>query len=194
MTTRAEREARDGLNRQHQDVLNAMLSEPANNVCADCRVKGASGHGGPLVAHTSTYLCAPPSRSTLAARRARPLDPRWASWNLGIFMCIECSGVHRSVGTHISRVKSVNLDTWTTEQIEVHACKLTPRGMTRRGWPMLTRALLAELCACGRRPPSQNMLRWGNERANWYWEANMPPGAWQKMYVRHGAPCTHAPG
>ena len=45
-------------------------------------------------------------------------DPRWASWNLGIFICIRCSGVHRSMGTHISRVKSVDLDTWTDEQLQ----------------------------------------------------------------------------
>lgn len=44
--------------------------------------------------------------------------PRWASWNLGCFMCIRCSGIHRSMGTHISRVKSVDLDAWTDEQVE----------------------------------------------------------------------------
>ncbi|OBZ81908.1 hypothetical protein A0J61_10044 [Choanephora cucurbitarum] len=48
----------------------------------------------------------------------RKKDPRWASWNLGIFVCIRCSGIHRSLGTHISKVKSVDLDTWTPEQIE----------------------------------------------------------------------------
>ncbi|ORY34148.1 Arf GTPase activating protein [Neocallimastix californiae] len=63
-------------------------------------------------------------------------DPRWASWNLGIFICIRCSGVHRSMGTHISKVKSVDLDTWTPDQIE-------------------------------------NMKKWGNYKANLYWEANM---------------------
>ncbi|KAL0081252.1 hypothetical protein J3Q64DRAFT_1681370 [Phycomyces blakesleeanus] len=63
-------------------------------------------------------------------------DPRWASWNLGIFVCIRCSGVHRSMGTHISKVKSVDLDTWIPEQIE-------------------------------------SMIKWGNERANVYWEANL---------------------
>lgn len=45
-------------------------------------------------------------------------DTRWASWNIGCFLCIRCSGVHRSMGTHISRVKSIDLDMWTTEQME----------------------------------------------------------------------------
>ncbi|XP_033736924.1 stromal membrane-associated protein 1-like isoform X2 [Pecten maximus] len=43
--------------------------------------------------------------------------PRWASWNLGIFLCIRCAGIHRNLGVHISKVKSVNLDAWTTEQV-----------------------------------------------------------------------------
>ncbi|UJR27858.1 hypothetical protein I4U23_009123 [Adineta vaga] len=44
-------------------------------------------------------------------------SPRWASWNLGIFICIRCAGFHRNLGVHISKVKSVNLDSWTAEQI-----------------------------------------------------------------------------
>ncbi|XP_020623436.1 stromal membrane-associated protein 1-like isoform X4 [Orbicella faveolata] len=44
--------------------------------------------------------------------------PRWASWNLGVFLCIRCAGIHRNLGVHISRVKSVNLDSWTPEQME----------------------------------------------------------------------------
>jgi len=43
--------------------------------------------------------------------------PRWASWNLGIFVCIRCSGIHRSLGVHISKVKGVSLDKWTPTQI-----------------------------------------------------------------------------
>ncbi|QSZ36297.1 hypothetical protein DSL72_007423 [Monilinia vaccinii-corymbosi] len=69
----------------------------------------------------------------------RNKHPRWASWNLGVFMCIRCSGIHRGMGTHISRVKSVDLDSWTDEQV-------------------------------------QSVLKWGNARANKYWEAKLAPG------------------
>ncbi|KAL4955290.1 hypothetical protein BDW69DRAFT_121585 [Aspergillus filifer] len=69
----------------------------------------------------------------------RNKHPRWASWNLGIFVCIRCSGIHRGMGTHISRVKSVDLDAWTDEQLA-------------------------------------SVVRWGNARANKYWESKLAPG------------------
>ncbi|CAL1381260.1 unnamed protein product [Linum trigynum] len=37
-------------------------------------------------------------------------DPDWASLNLGILLCIECSGVHRNLGVHISKVRSLTFD------------------------------------------------------------------------------------
>ncbi|KAI3467955.1 hypothetical protein Pfo_024618 [Paulownia fortunei] len=37
-------------------------------------------------------------------------EPDWASLNLAILMCIECSGIHRNLGVHISKVRSVTLD------------------------------------------------------------------------------------
>jgi len=42
----------------------------------------------------------------------------WASTNLGVFMCIRCSSVHRAMGTHISKVKSATLDIWKMEMVE----------------------------------------------------------------------------
>ncbi|KAJ7652124.1 hypothetical protein DFH06DRAFT_1094363 [Mycena polygramma] len=61
-----------------------------------------------LVKRPENKLCADCKRN----------DPRWASWNLGVFLCIRCSGIHRGMGTHISKVKSVDLDTWTPEQMQ----------------------------------------------------------------------------
>ncbi|KAF1866499.1 hypothetical protein Lal_00017882 [Lupinus albus] len=59
--------------------------------------------------------------------------PRWASVNLGIFICMQCSGIHRSLG-----VRSATLDTWLPDQVAF----------------------------------IQSM---GNEKANSYWEAELPP-------------------
>eukprot|EP01084_Bolivina_argentea_P111852 199508_1 len=36
----------------------------------------------------------------------------WASTNLGVFLCLRCSGIHRGLGVHISFVKSASLDDW----------------------------------------------------------------------------------
>lgn len=64
----------------------ALRQNPSNLECADCRSK----------------------------------DPEWCSINLGILLCIgkllliiECSGIHRSLGTHISKIRSLKLDTFS---------------------------------------------------------------------------------
>ncbi|XP_018083370.1 arf-GAP with coiled-coil, ANK repeat and PH domain-containing protein 3 isoform X3 [Xenopus laevis] len=50
-------------------------------------------------------------------------DPRWASINLGITLCIECSGIHRSLGVHFSKVRSLTLDSWEPELLKL-MCEL----------------------------------------------------------------------
>ncbi|CAM9882221.1 unnamed protein product [Ectocarpus sp. 12 AP-2014] len=46
-------------------------------------------------------------------------EPDWSSINLGVMMCIECSGIHRSMGVHVSKVRSLTLDRWTTPLVEL---------------------------------------------------------------------------
>lgn len=74
-------------------MLRKIADQPGNQFCADCKrpIKGENSQ-------------------------------RWATINLQghpmvMFLCIRCAGVHRSLGTHISKVRSPDLDHWTDEMI-----------------------------------------------------------------------------
>jgi len=47
----------------------------------------------------------------------RAPNPDWVSTTFGVFICYKCSGIHRSFGMHIARVKSTKLDTWSLKQL-----------------------------------------------------------------------------
>lgn len=97
--------------------------------------KAAAANNEKNLAILKQLLRETPNRTCADCKTSQ--HPRWASWSLGCFICIRCSGIHRGMGTHISKVKSVDLDTWKDDEVE-------------------------------------NMIRWGNEKSNQFWEAKLP--------------------
>uniref|UniRef100_A0A667Z5F9 ArfGAP with GTPase domain, ankyrin repeat and PH domain 2 n=1 Tax=Myripristis murdjan TaxID=586833 RepID=A0A667Z5F9_9TELE len=81
-------------------------------------------------------------------------NPTWASLNLGALICIECSGIHRNLGTHLSRVRSLDLDDWPGELTQVLAA--IGNHMANSIW---------ESCTQGRTKPTPNATR--EERETW---------------------------
>ena len=43
--------------------------------------------------------------------------PKWTSLNNGVFLCLKCAGIHRSLGVDISVIRSLQIDSWTDKQI-----------------------------------------------------------------------------
>eukprot|EP01052_Picozoa_sp_SAG31_P007153 SAG31_NODE_337_length_17493_cov_5.855755_16_plen_105_part_00 len=58
------------------------------------------------------------SRENACCADCAAARPTWASANLGIFLCLNCSGCHRALGVHISQVRSITMDAWFPDQIE----------------------------------------------------------------------------
>lgn len=76
-------------------LLRHLYSLPSNSTCADCR-----------------------------RDLSHPQAQRWATISLHnrptcLFLCQRCAGIHRGLGSHISKVRSCDLDRWTGEMIEV---------------------------------------------------------------------------
>ena len=165
MSSRAQKDKGQKQN-SNQAILSELLKEEENRYCSDCGAKGNMEFTVfvrlplqvllfCLIHRTSWWLIFLASTTT---------GPRWASWNLGVFLCIRCAGIHRNLGVHISRVKSVNLDSWTPEQMEV-SCSVCVFDLSGREFCSHSGFAFFGI---------QSIQQWGNKRAAEFWECYLP--------------------
>ncbi|KAE8705399.1 ADP-ribosylation factor GTPase-activating protein AGD2 [Hibiscus syriacus] len=97
----------DGIN-----IITAVITSLLNNQCLQQGKKHVENND--YARRTSNVLL--PNNQECNAH-----EPDWASLNLGILLCIECSGVHRNLGVHISKVRSLTLDVqvWEPSVVEL---------------------------------------------------------------------------
>ena len=73
-------------------------------------------------------------------------DPDWASINIGVCVCIQCSGIHRSLGVLISQVRSLTLDKWKPDMLKVCAWCQTSFSLLRIDGDVAFLALESLVC------------------------------------------------
>ncbi|KAG0179665.1 hypothetical protein DFQ29_001833 [Apophysomyces sp. BC1021] len=110
---------------------NGPLAQVCQRACIGDETVSAPDHRSALEEGFSPRPMITDATSLLSLLREEPSNtrcadcgssnPEWCSLNLGILLCIECSGIHRGFGTHISKIRSLKLDvaSFTPDMIEL---------------------------------------------------------------------------
>lgn len=125
-------DARDWTNVIKQEIENYLarsLDAPASLGQGSNRVPSAKAAGNVFYEnklHSSSSLSIPSKETLQVLYQANPycvdcnrLRPDWASINLCVMMCIDCAGIHRKLGAHISKVRSLKLDKWSPNLVSL---------------------------------------------------------------------------
>lgn len=134
-------------------ALQAIRNAKGNSQCVDCEAaserRNVFHSGSTFILEGNLHHPQTVVYFVKLSLFSRPPDPTWASLNLGALICIECSGIHRNLGTHLSRVRSLDLDDWPGELTQVLAA--IGNHMANSIW---------ESCTQGRTKPTPHATRW----------------------------------
>ncbi|CAF3726435.1 unnamed protein product [Rotaria sordida] len=75
--------------------------------------------GGPTIADSASVQAIKQIPGNNFCADCDQINPTWASLNLGSLICMDCASLHRNLGTHLSRVRSLELDEWPSELVQV---------------------------------------------------------------------------
>uniref|UniRef100_A0A8C1GAG2 Arf-GAP with coiled-coil, ANK repeat and PH domain-containing protein n=1 Tax=Cyprinus carpio TaxID=7962 RepID=A0A8C1GAG2_CYPCA len=108
---------RESPDKYYIERLDRTASPSISSIDSANEPRERSGRGESIL---QRILCLPGNQQCCDCGQA---DPRWASINLGVLLCIECSGIHRSLGVQCSKVRSLTLDSWEPELLKL-MCEL----------------------------------------------------------------------
>lgn len=99
----------------------APTSAPTIDSAIQLRVSHQAGDQQAPVKPQRAYMIILAMPGNDACADCGAAQPKWASINLGITLCIECAGIHRSLGVHLSKVRSLTLDleVWSPEIVQL---------------------------------------------------------------------------
>lgn len=114
----------DGVGGLHPSGPGALLSPPGMSTASVCTAASAAATESPpevelTYSGDAVLRLLNSVRGNTRCADCLTASPTWASINLGVMICLECSGVHRSLGTHVTKVRSATLDDWDPEVLRM---------------------------------------------------------------------------
>lgn len=97
-----------------QNGIQAALDQQQSKRASESPAAGGRQAGNSAMARLQAF-----NESCRVCAECGDTNPCWASIMLGVTFCIECSGIHRAMGVHISKVRSLTLDDWSDSVLGV---------------------------------------------------------------------------